>query len=425
MSSPAIRVSGLGKRYRIGERVRYKSLRESLANAVTRTLRGERRPHETIWALKDVSFEVQPGEVVGVIGRNGAGKSTLLKILSRITEPTEGRVELHGRVGSLLEVGTGFHLEMTGRENIYLNGAILGMKRAEIQEKFDKIVEFSEVGDFLDTPVKHYSSGMYLRLAFAIGVHLEPEVLLVDEVLAVGDAAFQRKCLQKVAQMGVAGHTILLVSHDLNAVRGTCSRTIWLNDGSIMATGPTEEMTRRYRDHVLTLNAGPIRGEARRRRELPTAAPRQNANGATITDVVLQDRNGAPCSVFETGEAMRVTIIFDCERPLVQPFIALGIERLDGLTCYGCTTIADHVELPLFRGRGQIEVEFEELGLLPNSYRINVGLGDVEKNVQLDAFLDAAFFQVRSERSDPGTFYLRHQWRVEPMQNPRPDEGSP
>jgi len=250
LSAPAIRVSGLGKRYRIGERVRYKSLRESISNAVTRTFRGGRRAEETIWALKDVSFEVAPGEVVGVIGRNGAGKSTLLKILSRITEPTEGRVELHGRVGSLLEVGTGFHLELTGRENIYLNGAILGMKRAEIGRKFDEIVAFAEIDRFLDTPVKHYSTGMYLRLAFAVAAHLEPEILLIDEVLAVGDAGFQRKCLGKLEDTARSGRTVIFVSHDLAAVRQLVGRACMFEEGGLRMAGPPDEVIRAYLSSV-------------------------------------------------------------------------------------------------------------------------------------------------------------------------------
>jgi lipopolysaccharide transport system ATP-binding protein len=235
--APAIRVSGLSKRFRIGERVRYKSLRESIQNAVKAPFRRGRRAEETIWALREVSFEVAPGEVVGVIGRNGAGKSTLLKVLSRITEPTEGRVELRGRVGSLLEVGTGFHLELTGRENIFLNGAILGMKRVEIERKFDEIVAFAEIERFLDTPVKHYSTGMYLRLAFAVAAHLEPEILLVDEVLAVGDAAFQKRCLGKMGEVARGGRTVLLVSHNLNAVEGLCRSVLLLEGGRLAAAG--------------------------------------------------------------------------------------------------------------------------------------------------------------------------------------------
>jgi lipopolysaccharide transport system ATP-binding protein len=202
--------------------------------------------NETIWALKDVSFEVKQGEVVGIIGRNGAGKSTLLKILSRITEPTKGLAEIHGRVGSLLEVGTGFHSELTGRENIYLNGAILGMKRAEINRKFDEIVAFAEVEKFVDTPVKHYSSGMYLRLAFAVAAHLEPEILIIDEVLAVGDARFQKKCLNKMQDVGQAGRTVLFVSHNMPAISRLCERAMLLDEGIILADGLAHEVVSVY-----------------------------------------------------------------------------------------------------------------------------------------------------------------------------------
>jgi homopolymeric O-antigen transport system ATP-binding protein len=246
---PIIQVEHLSKRYRIGGRQPYESLRDSLAAVVRaplRRLRSGKTPAEAIWALKDVSFEVTTGEVVGIIGRNGAGKSTLLKILSRITRPTKGRVTLNGRIGSLLEVGTGFHSELTGRENIFLNGAILGMTRREIERKFDEIVAFAEFEQFLDTPVKHYSSGMTVRLAFAVAAHLEPEILIIDEVLAVGDVAFQRKCLGKMNEVARAGRTVLFVSHDLSAVNGLCERAILLNEGSILKSGPPLEVTAYY-----------------------------------------------------------------------------------------------------------------------------------------------------------------------------------
>jgi lipopolysaccharide transport system ATP-binding protein len=229
MSNLAIRIEGLGKRYKIGvKRERYYTLRDSLMNALTSPFRRRRgqaqedNPHsqvDFIWALKDVSLEINHGDIIGIIGRNGAGKSTLLKILSRITEPTEGQAEIFGRVGSLLEVGTGFHPELTGRENIFLNGVIMGMTRAEVQRNFDEIVAFAEIEQFLDTPVKYYSSGMYVRLAFAVAAHLDPEILLVDEVLAVGDAAFQKKCLGKMEDVAKGGRTVLFVSHNLGAIQ--------------------------------------------------------------------------------------------------------------------------------------------------------------------------------------------------------------
>ncbi len=241
MNDIAIRVEKLGKMYRIGGTPhRYKTLRDSIVDTFTVLVRHLRNAQflshqsETIWALKDISLEIKRGEVVGIIGRNGAGKSTLLKILSRITEPTEGIAKINGRVGSLLEVGTGFHPELTGRDNIYLNGAILGMKRNEIKRRFDEIVAFAEVEKFVDTPVKHYSSGMYMRLAFSVAAHLEVEILLVDEVLAVGDTSFQKKCLNKMQDIGQGGRTVLFVSHNMPAITRLCPRTVLLNDGKIL-----------------------------------------------------------------------------------------------------------------------------------------------------------------------------------------------
>jgi len=243
----AVRAEGLSKLYRIGELHRRTTLRESIVAAARGAFRPSvRRPAEIVWALKDVSFEVGRGEVVGIIGRNGAGKSTLLKVLARITEPTSGRAEVRGRVGSLLEVGTGFHSELTGRENIFLSGAILGMRRAEIVHRFDEIVAFAEVERFIDTPVKHYSTGMYLRLAFAVAAHLEPEILLVDEVLAVGDAAFQKKCLGKMGDVSRQGRTVLFVSHNLAAVKYLCPSTLWLEGGGVHLHGTSEAVVREY-----------------------------------------------------------------------------------------------------------------------------------------------------------------------------------
>ena len=244
MSDIAIRVENLSKRYEIGRAgTRHDTLRDALAGLFRREGRGR---SEAFWALRDVSFEVKRGEVVGIIGRNGAGKSTLLKVLSQITEPTGGRAEIHGRVGSLLEVGTGFHPELTGRENIYLNGAILGMRREEIARKFDEIVAFSEIEKFLDTPVKRYSSGMYVRLAFAVAAHLEPEILLVDEVLAVGDAAFQKKALGKMGDVVHEGRTVLFVSHNMAAVKALCGRTILLANGEVDMIGVGTDAIGRY-----------------------------------------------------------------------------------------------------------------------------------------------------------------------------------
>ncbi len=254
MTNTAIQVKNLGKQYRIGQQVSsYRTLRESLSEAFSKN-RDEKQSHlpDSIWALQDVSFDIEQGQVIGVVGRNGAGKSTLLKILSRVTEPTRGSVEIYGRVGSLLEVGTGFHPELTGRENIYLNGAILGMKKTEIESKFDEIVSFAEVETFIDTPVKRYSSGMYLRLAFAVAAHLEPEILVVDEVLAVGDADFQRKCLGKMSDVAKQGRTVLFVSHNMSAILRLTQETLVIDKGHLLMRAPTSEAVDFYLSRGLT-----------------------------------------------------------------------------------------------------------------------------------------------------------------------------
>lgn len=250
MSEIAIKAEGLAKKYSLATAgSRNDTLRDQLSAGLRSVLRRGGRPRLTksaFWALKDVSFDIKQGEVVGIIGKNGAGKSTLLKVLARIVTPTQGRAQIYGRVGSLLEVGTGFHPELSGRENIYLNGAILGMKKDEIRRRFDEIVEFSEIGKFLDTPVKRYSSGMYVRLAFAVASHLETEILFVDEVLAVGDAAFQKKCLSKIGSVAKGGRTVLFISHNMIAVNSLCQRAIWMKDGKIVEDGPTGEVARKY-----------------------------------------------------------------------------------------------------------------------------------------------------------------------------------
>jgi lipopolysaccharide transport system ATP-binding protein len=258
MSEIAIRAEGLTKRYQIGalQKAGSRTFRESLVDIcaapmrrVRRRLRGgpaQSEQDNTLWALKDVSFDIRQGEVVGLVGRNGAGKSTLLKVLSRITEPTSGFADVHGRIGSLLEVGTGFHAELTGRENIFLSGAILGMRKAEIQRKFDEIVDFAQIERFLDTPVKHYSSGMYVRLGFAVAAHLEPEILLIDEVLAVGDARFQKKCLNKMEDIRHGGRTVIFVSHNMSAITRICERAIFLDEGRVVSQGPADQIVSSY-----------------------------------------------------------------------------------------------------------------------------------------------------------------------------------
>jgi lipopolysaccharide transport system ATP-binding protein len=312
-----LRVEGLSKSYRIGEREPYKALRDVVADGLTAPLRLAKRrrrpkaePTNRIWALADVSFDVRQGEVLGLIGRNGAGKSTLLKILSRITEPTEGQVTLRGRVGSLLEVGTGFHPELTGRENIFLNGTILGMRRAEILRRFDEIVEFAGVGRFLDTPVKRYSSGMQVRLAFAVAAHLEPEILLVDEVLAVGDAEFQEKCLGKMRDVTREGRTVVFVSHNLAAVRSLCSRALLLDQGRLVFDGQTDVAVGRYLQRAGgSREAAVVEGDA-----LSARLVKSKVYGGSplfrCTRIAVLDDGGNPSVSFRSDEEATVSIDF-------------------------------------------------------------------------------------------------------------------
>lgn len=312
MTKIAIHVEHLGKRYHIGQREPYKTFRDAITNVATAPLRrltcgkNSSNGDKYFWALKDISFEIEPGEVVGIIGRNGAGKSTLLKILSRITTPTTGSVRLHGRVSSLLEVGTGFHPELTGSENIYLSGSILGMRRREIEEKFDEIVKFAEVEKFLYTPAKRYSSGMYVRLAFAVAAHLEPEILLVDEVLAVGDASFQKKCLNKMQSVGEEGRTVLFVSHNMPAVTRLCSRTILLDAGNVMHDGPSPKVVATY------LRSG-VGTTAAREWPCPKEAPGNNI--VRLLAVRVRTEDGAIADAVDIRKPVGIEMEFEVLNP--------------------------------------------------------------------------------------------------------------
>jgi lipopolysaccharide transport system ATP-binding protein len=326
MSDIAIRVENLGKKYQIGVQTdRYRTLRDTLSDAVRlparlgRGRRGDRK--ETIWALNDVSFQVGRGDVLGIVGRNGAGKSTLLKILSRVTEPSEGYAEIHGRVGSLLEVGTGFHPELTGRENIYLNGAILGMKRAEIDRKFTEIVDFSGVEKFIDTPVKRYSSGMYLRLAFAVAAHMEPEILVVDEVLAVGDAEFQRKCLGKMSDVAQAGRTVLFVSHNMSAILRLTRETIVLEKGQLVLRAPSPQAV----DYYLTSGFAQTGEHYWQRDEIPTGA-------APFCPIALRVRSpeGKVVDTVRSTEPVTIEVEYALDAPITGLRVGLYLMTTHG-----------------------------------------------------------------------------------------------
>jgi lipopolysaccharide transport system ATP-binding protein len=378
MDHASIRVENLSKRYFLGETTSsYKTFREALvktagasAQWISSRARG-RKPREkpTIWALDDVSLSVQPGEVVGLIGCNGAGKTTLLKILSRITEPTRGRVILRGRVGSLLEVGTGFHPELTGRENIYLNGAILGMRRVEINRRFDEIVAFAEVEPFIDTPVKRYSSGMYTRLAFSVAAHMEPEVLLVDEVLAVGDLAFQKKCVGKMDEVAESGRTVLFVSHNMQAIRNLCPRAVLLDGGRVICDGPTSQSINRYNDVART-----------RRVEAGTAQHdpdhRRGSGSVRFTDIRVIGRDRSPRFEFKMGESVFFQMSFKVAANVPELLVAVGLRS--SLSGEFVTTVRHVVsETPLEEGsKRTITIECPEIAIRPGQYPRYFWLGN-------------------------------------------------
>lgn len=376
--SPIIAVESLAKCYLVGHesgpRERYTALRDVITRQArnfvrkTRDLLAGRQiiqgdQIEAFWALKDISFDVQAGDVLGIVGHNGAGKSTLLKVLSRITDPSKGRVTLRGRVASLLEVGTGFHPELSGRENIYLNGAILGMSRAEINRKFDEIVAFAEVERFLDTPVKRYSSGMYVRLAFAVAAHLDPEILIVDEVLAVGDAQFQRKCLGKMQDVSrQQGRTVLFVSHNMAAIKSLCTRAICLEAGRVVADGLPDPVLQRY------LHAG---DGALFDGNIPPQRPRQYGTGDLLfSKVKIVSTDGTASQAVDTGRPLEYLVRFRVEKPIESTFLELGILDVDGRQLTQ-SRWPPHGEQGLTLGVGDYEVRLRsEMILFPGSYSL-------------------------------------------------------
>jgi lipopolysaccharide transport system ATP-binding protein len=379
MSDIVIRVENLSKQYRIGgPQGRYKTIRESLTEAVqapfrrlSSVVRGQSSAvsNETIWALKDVSFEVKRGEVVGIIGRNGAGKTTLLKVLSRITEPTEGYAEIYGRVGSLLEVGTGFHPELTGRENIYLNGAILGMKKAEVEGKFDEIVDFADVEKFIDTPVKHYSSGMYVRLAFAVAAHLEPEILLVDEVLAVGDVAFQRKSLGKMKDVTEEGRTVLFVSHNMASIEQLCDRAILLQAGNLVLSGDPYSVIRHY---LTQTNSDVMQASV----DLAKHPGRVRGAKPVFEKVRLLGQDNQETVLFPVGDDLVVEVVLDTGEIAYDSnaFLAILIDNERGQRICQFRTDYQLGESLSFSGKQLITCTWPKCYLGPNRYNITLVL---------------------------------------------------
>lgn len=427
MSEPAVRVTGLGKLYRIGERLPYRMLRDDLTALVSAPARKVERlfrsrpPVRTedsrdLWALRNVSFEVEAGEVVGIIGRNGAGKSTLLSILSRITPPTEGEAEIRGRVGSLLEVGAGFHPELTGRENIFLNGTILGMQRAEIARRFDEIVAFAEVERFVDTPVKRYSTGMYVRLAFAVAAHLEPEILIVDEVLSVGDAAFQRRCLRKMEGSAKVGRTVLFVSHNMGAVNSLCNRCLLLDGGSLVADGMTADVTALYQSRLHS--GGQTAADSTDLRN----AERDGNGKARFRSLktTFPDAGGPFPDFLHSGDSLKVELEIEAIHDIDQANVAAIIYDSLGYRLIDVNSALRGSFLTLRGGeRANVTFVLENVLLKPGSYLVSLwlGRGSIE---DIDAVTYAGSFSVepkagelKHSESFPGPYQCAFSHRIE------------
>lgn len=418
MSAIAVRVEGLGKRYKLGALDPYKTLRDQLAqlHLLARRDGGARVAPKELWALRDVSFELHQGEVLGIIGRNGAGKSTLLKILSRITRPTAGRAEIHGRVGALLEVGTGFHPELTGRENIFMSGSILGMGRVDIQQRFDEIVEFAGVEDFLDTPVKRYSSGMRVRLGFAVAAHLEPEILVIDEVLAVGDAAFQKKCLGRMSNVATEGRTVLFVSHQMETILGLCPHTMRLHNGTIADMGPTRDVVETYlADSVGDAEAGGAL--------LDRPRPRGTDTRLRMTRIDFVQEGGRNAAMLMCGEPAVIRVHYEAyERIPADVEIAVYFKDQMGrrLICLFSKLTGDILSLSSQCGFFQCTID--KMPLAAGLYWLDVSVAAA--GVNLDKVNDAIgvevvsgdFFGTGQKLKRAGIFYVDHSWSVHSSQ---------
>jgi lipopolysaccharide transport system ATP-binding protein len=415
-SDLAVSARSLSKEYVLGERVAFRTLRDEVGALAGRLLTREprrRKRRELIWALDDVSFDVRRGQAVGVVGHNGAGKTTLLKILSRITAPTRGEVRITGHVGSLLEVGTGFHPELTGRDNVYLNGAILGMPRREIRRKFDEIVAFAEIERFIDTPVKRYSSGMYVRLAFAVAAHLEPDILVVDEVLAVGDAAFQRKCLGKMDEVRSEGRTVLFVSHNMTAVRTLTREALWLDHGHVLAHGPTDAVLADYLASVRPGEAGVVTDltDDRYRR----GVNKWTAQHVRFESAALIDAEGEPVSAIPEREPLRFRVGFRVIQSIRFLELYLRVKTPDGAWLF--SSFSGQQDEPIEPGRYEATCEFPENPLAPRRYHVELVARGADPQDVVPSALDfevqarrSAEESIRYSQAQSGIFKLDSRW---------------
>lgn len=407
---PAIRFDRVSKKF-ILHQERARSFQEALMNLLHLRENGR---HEEFWALRDVSFEVAPGETVGIVGPNGAGKSTMLKLISRIVEPTGGQIEVNGRVGALLELGAGFHPDLTGRENVYLNGSILGLSRAEIDRKLDEIIAFAELERFVDVPVKHYSSGMHVRLGFSVAVHTEPEILLVDEVLAVGDQNFQVKCNQKITDLRREGMTISFVSHNLGAVRRMCDRAVWLDKGQVRSIGPPDDIIADYMDQVWHIReAQTQKAEEDQAEQRKTSAERRWGSGeAVIEQVVFIGADQNEQRVFRTGDRFVARIHYQAFEQVEQPTFGVAIYRDDGVHVNGPNSFIDGCVLDSIHGTGYMDYIIEALPLTPGRYEFTAAIYDHTSTHPYDHRHRAFTFEVQAGAmgSREGVVHIPSQW---------------
>lgn len=412
MTGISIRAENLSKLYKRGT-LKHNTLRDEVADGVKSVFFRKQRSRpqrDTLWALKDISFEIRQGELVGIIGRNGAGKTTLLKILSRITEPTRGRAEIYGSLGSLLEVGTGFHYELTGRENIYLSGAILGMSKVEIARKFDEIVAFAEIEGFLDTAVKHYSSGMFVRLAFAVAAHLDPEILLVDEVLSVGDLAFQRKCMEKAAELRGSGATVVVVSHNMFTIKTLCDRALYLAKGQLRFDGPVAEAISLF-ERDMTLDHPSLSTPQWAREKVVTNSTN---NSFHVTGTEVLDCDGRARTVYEYGERLRIRVMFEANGDTANLNLVVCLIRSDNLTCCAFSSVVDGFNMAAVSGTGWIEVMTPPLKLVSDLYTVQVVIWDQSFQRLFGAYTGSTF-HVRHElfSNHFGVFHESGEWSTQ------------
>jgi lipopolysaccharide transport system ATP-binding protein len=430
MSQSIIKVENLGKKYILGhqKQEKYTALRDVIAHGAKSVIQKitnskfQVNNHEEFWALKDVSFEINRGDRVGIIGRNGAGKSTLLKILSRITEPTKGKIKIKGRVASLLEVGTGFHPELTGRENIFLNGAILGMSKVEIKQKFDEIVAFAEVEKFLDTPVKRYSSGMYVRLAFAVAAHLEPEILVVDEVLAVGDAQFQKKCLGKMEEVGKEGRTVLFVSHNMAAIKKLCNHGILLGNGKLTLQGKIEDAVAAYEFGAEFFNYHNANKNIYIREDLQEAI---KLNYFSLDKISVLDLYDNEIQELKTGNSLKIRINYQADETIISPAFIISCKTKLGVELFQlCTSPISGYPLNNLKGIGYIDLVIQSLPLLGGEYYFDISLArsgvqryfTIEQAIQINITSTDVYDSGFLVNQKHGLIAIPHQWNIKQIE---------